>query len=178
MSSRDPPTCPGSPPKAPWLIDDAESELLSRLRAARRRLVMIRRIGWPQREMVANLQRDASQWMSPAVREYLRDTHDHIAQVVELADASRDLATALADELLSLVGQKTNEIMKVLTLMASIFIPLTLIAGIYGMNFDNMPELHNPRGYFAALGVMAATAAGMVVYFMRRGWIGRPKRRR
>lgn len=159
------------------LIDEAESELLSRLRAARRQLVMIRRIGWPQREMVANLQREPSPWVSPAAREYLRDTHDHIAQIVELADASRDLATALADELLSLVGQKTNEIMKVLTLMASIFIPLTFIAGIYGMNFDYMPELHEPRGYFAALSVMVGVALGMVVYFMRRGWIGRPRRR-
>ena len=159
------------------LLDDTEAELLSRLRAARRQLVLIRRIGWPQREMVANLQREPTTWVGTSAREYLRDTHDHIAQIVELADASRDLAAALADELLSLVGQKTNEIMKVLTLMASIFIPLTFIAGIYGMNFENMPELQAPSGYFTALGVMAAVASGMVVYFMRRGWIGQPRRR-
>jgi len=158
------------------LLEDRESEVLSRLRAARRRVVLVRRIGWPQREMVASLQRDPSPWMSPAAREYLRDTHDHIAQIVELADASRDLAGALSDELLSLVGQKTNEIMKVLTLMASIFIPLTFIAGIYGMNFENMPELHARRGYFTVLGLMALVAAGMVVFFYRRGWMGRPRR--
>lgn len=74
--------------------------------------------------------------------------------------------------------QKTNEIMKVLTLMASIFIPLTFIAGIYGMNFDNMPELHAPRGYFGALAAMVMVAAAMIIYFRRRGWLGRPPRRR
>lgn len=159
------------------LLDDAESELLNRLRRARRRVVMLRRIGQPQREMVGNLQRDPSPWFSPTTREYLRDTHDHIAQIVELIDASRDMASALADELLSLVGQKTNEIMKVLTLMASIFIPLTFIAGIYGMNFENMPELRAPRGYFGALTAMSLVALGMIIYFKRRGWIGRPSRR-
>ncbi|MEZ5284346.1 MAG: magnesium/cobalt transporter CorA [Vicinamibacterales bacterium] len=160
------------------LLEDAESDVLARLRTVRRRLVLVRRIGAPQREMVASLQRDPSQWVSPQVREYLRDTQDHISQIVELIEASREMATALADELLSLVGQKTNEIMKVLTLMASIFIPLTFIAGIYGMNFENMPELHEPRGYFFVLAVMAVVAGGMLWYFYRRGWMGRPPRSR
>jgi magnesium transporter len=158
------------------LLDDAESAVLARLRHTRRQLVLVRRIGWPQREMVASLMRDPSPWLAPATRDYLRDTHDHIAQVVELVDASRELATALSDELLSLVGQRANEIMKVLTLMASIFIPLTFIAGIYGMNFENMPELHARRGYFFVLGLMLAVAAGMLWYFRRRGWIGRTRR--
>ncbi|MGE3277708.1 MAG: magnesium/cobalt transporter CorA [Vicinamibacterales bacterium] len=160
------------------LLEDEASAVLARLRVARRRLVMLRRIAWPQREMVGSLLRDPSPWISTDVRHYLRDTLDHIAQISELVDASRELAGALSDELLSLVGQKTNEIMKVLTLMASIFIPLTFIAGIYGMNFENMPELHDPRGYFGVLALMAAVAAGMIVYFVRRGWMGSPRRRR
>jgi len=83
------------------------------------------------------------------------------------------VATALSAELLSMIAQRTNETMKVLTLMASLFIPLTFIAGVYGMNFENMPELHARAGYFAVLGVMAVLATGMLFYFRRRGWLGR-----
>lgn len=159
------------------LLDESEAAVLARLRVVRRRLVLVRRIGWPQREMVANLLRESSPWVSADVRTYLRDTLDHISQIVELVDASRELAGALADELLSIVGQKTNEIMKVLTLMASIFIPLSFIAGVYGMNFEDMPELHAPRAYYFVLALMASVAGGMLTYFYRRGWIRGPKRR-
>ncbi|MEW6322955.1 MAG: magnesium/cobalt transporter CorA [Acidobacteriota bacterium] len=158
------------------LLEEAESETLARLGRARRRLVMVRRIAAPQREMVNALQTDDTPFVTPPVRAFLRDTYDHIAQVTELLDSLKDTAAGLSDELLSLVGQKTNEIMKVLTLMASIFIPLTFIAGIYGMNFEHMPELHYPGGYYLVLTVMAIVAAGMVGYFYRRGWMGRRRR--
>ena len=155
------------------LIDAKEQESLSRLREARRQIVMARRIAGPQREMVLALQRDTTPYVTPQVHEYLRDTGDHISQVAELLDASRDVAAALAAELLSMIAQRTNETMKVLTLMASIFIPLTFIAGIYGMNFDNIPELHMPGAYPTVLGLMGIVAAGMLVYFYRKGWLGR-----
>lgn len=155
------------------LLEDREEAILAELRRVRRELVMVRRIAWPQRDMVAALQREPSDHLAPATRDYLRDTFDHIAQMAELLDASRDTATALANELLSMIGQRTNDIMKVLTLMASLFIPLTFVAGIYGMNFENMPELHSRNGYFMVLGAMGVMAAGMLYYFRRRGWLGR-----
>ncbi len=95
-----------------------------------------------------------------------------MAQIVELIDSSREMASDLADAYLSNVAHRTNEIMKVLTLMASIFIPLTFVAGIYGMNFGHMPELHSRNGYFVVWGVMIFLATCMVIYFKRRGWIG------
>ena len=106
---------------------------------------------------------------------YLRDTHDHIAQIVELIDSAREMASDVADAYLSNVSHRTNEIMKVLTLMASIFIPLTFLAGIYGMNFEYMPELSARSGYFLILSVMVTLAIAMTVYFRRRGWIGSPR---
>lgn len=160
------------------MADDPGAEMLSTLRSIRSELVVLRRVGWPQREMVNTLLREPSPFVTPAVQGYLRDTHDHISQIVELVDSSRELATALSDEFLSAVGHRSNEIMKVLTLMASVFIPLTFIAGIYGMNFEYMPELRQRFGYFLALGMMIVVAAAMIVYFWRRGWIGRGPRRR
>ena len=159
------------------LFEGGDSDVLATLRQIRSRLVLLRRIGWPQREMVNALLREQSPYVSPAVQTYLRDTYDHIAQIVELADSSRDLASTLSDEFLSTVGQRTNEIMKVLTLMASVFIPLTFIAGIYGMNFEYMPELRSRIGYFVVLSIMLAIALGMLVYFWRRGWMGGRRRR-
>jgi magnesium transporter len=154
------------------LLDEPEESSLTRLRQVRRRLGMLRRIALPQREMVSALQRESSPYVGPQVREFLRDTGDHIAQIAELVDASRESAAVLSEESMSMIAQKTNEVMKVLTLMASLFIPLTFIAGIYGMNFDDMPELHSSWGYSAVLSLMLLLAAAMLFYFRRRGWLG------
>jgi len=116
--------------------------------------------------------REGSPYFNDQEKVYLRDTYDHMAQIVELIDSSREMASDLADAYLSNVAHRTNEIMKVLTLMASIFIPLTFVAGIYGMNFEHMPELHSRNGYFVVWGVMIFLATCMVIYFKRRGWIG------
>jgi magnesium transporter len=97
---------------------------------------------------------------------------------MEAVDSSREMTSGLVDIYLSNVSQRTNEVMKVLTLMASIFIPLTFIAGIYGMNFEFMPELHSRLGYPLALGAMVSVAVGMIVFFQRRGWLGSRRRRR
>ncbi len=152
-------------------------EVLERIHHNRRRLVVLRRIGRPQREAVRELAALESPFVSAEVRIYLRDTLDHVSQVIELTDSSHEMSVGLMEIYLSNVGQRTNEIMKVLTLMASIFIPLSFIASVYGMNFDHMPELHESWGYPFALATMTSVAAGMLFFFRRRGWIGRKRAR-
>jgi magnesium transporter len=156
------------------IVENPHPEVLARIHAYRRQLVVLRRVGWPQREALNAMLRERSPYFSEEAKVFLRDTHDHIAQIVELIDSAREMASDLADAFLSNVSHRTNEIMKVLTLMASIFIPLTFVAGIYGMNFENMPELATRNGYFVSLSVMVTLAVGMTAYFKRRGWIGMP----
>lgn len=156
------------------VVENPHPEVLARIHGMRRQLVVLRRVGWPQREAISAMLRDQSPFFSDRVKVFLRDTHDHIAQIVELIDSSREMASDLAEAYLSNVSHRTNEIMKVLTLMASIFIPLTFVAGIYGMNFENMPELHSRNGYFTVLAVMAILGVGMTLFFRRKGWIGMP----
>lgn len=147
---------------------------LNRLNRVKGLLLGLRRGIWPQREALNRLLRDGSRFISADVRVYLRDTYDHAAQVVDVVDSHRELVAGLLNTYLSALGNRTNEVMKLLTIMASIFIPLTFLAGIYGMNFEAMPELRSPWGYPALLGVMALTAGGMLFHFRRRGWLGDP----
>ena len=154
------------------VLENPHPEVLSRIRGLRRQLAVLRRVGWPQREALNAMLREGSPYFNDQEKVYLRDTFDHMAQIVELIDSSREMASDPADAYLSNVAHRTNEIMKVLTLMASIFIPLTFVAGIYGMNFEHMPELHSRNGYFVVWGVMIFLATCMVIYFKRRGWIG------
>jgi magnesium transporter len=152
--------------------EDPGHDTLTRLHEIRRNLVIIRRVGWPQREALRHIIHENSPFISAEAQVFLRHAEQHITQIMEAVDSSREMTNGLVDIYLSNVSQRTNEVMKVLTLMASIFIPLTFIAGIYGMNFESMPELHNPLGYPLALGLMAAVAGGMIYFFWRRGWLG------
>jgi magnesium transporter len=161
----------------------ADLEVLEEIHEHRRRLVVLRRIGRPQREAIRDLAYVESPFVPPEVRTFLRDTCDHVSQVIELADSAHEMATGLTEIYLSNVGQRTNEIMKVLTLVGSVFIPLSFVAGVYGMNFDEIPGIHQPWGYPLTLAGMAGVAAAMLLYFRRRGWLGgalraRPRRRR
>jgi magnesium transporter len=162
------------------ITEDPGHEVLQEIHRIRRQLVIMRRVSWPQREAINALVRERTPYVSDDVRTYLRDTYDHIAQITELVDSTREMAVGLSEIYLSNVSHKTNEVMKVLTLMASIFIPLTFIAGVYGMNFEYMPELGRHDAYYLVLVVMIVIAMGMVGYFRRRGWIGagRAKRKR
>jgi magnesium transporter len=153
------------------ITNDPNPEILARIHRARRDLTLIRRVGWPQRECIHALLRDPSPFVSDTTRGFLRDTYSHVAQVMEAVDAARELALAVSETYLSNVSHRTNEIMKVLTLMASIFIPLSFIAGVYGMNFENMPELHREWGYPAVVIIMLSVASGMLLFFYRKGWI-------
>ena len=103
---------------------------------------------------------------------FYRDVYDHLVRVVDLADSYRDLISGSLEAYLSVVSNRLNEIMKVLTIFSAVMLPLTFIAGVYGMNFENMPELHSRYGYYGAWGLMIAVAIGMLLFFKRRGWIG------
>lgn len=160
------------------ITQDPRQDLLAPLHEVRRALAVIRRVGTPQKEAIAAMLRDPSPVITDQVRSYLRDTLDHAAQVMDRVESAREAAVSLAELYLSQVSFRSNEIMKVLTLMSSMFIPLTFIAGIYGMNFESMPELHRPWAYPLVLGVMVIVAVGMALYFRRRGWIGSSRNRR
>jgi magnesium transporter len=147
-------------------------QALERIHRARRRLVTLRRAIWPLREELASLSRDDTGAFSRPVRVYVRDTYDHAVQAVDVVETYRELTGSLMDVYLSSVSQRTNEVMKVLTVVSSIFIPLTFIVGIYGMNFDWMPELRVWWGYPAVWAVMIAVAGGLLATFKSRGWLG------
>lgn len=150
----------------------AQKSNLRRIYHAKRQLLELRRAVWPQREAVSSLIRDENPLVSAQVRIYLRDCYDHAVQVIDVTETFRELASNLMDIYLSAVSQRTNEVMKVLTIVGSIFIPLTFLAGIYGMNFQHMPELATPWAYPALLLLMLAVAIGMLFFFWRRGWLG------
>lgn len=156
------------------VIASPNPELLRQLNGTKNQLVNLRRAIWPQREAVNELVRGDHQAVTEEVRIYLRDTHDHCVQACEVAEMYREMVTGLMSIYLSSIANRTNDVMKVLTIMASIFIPLTFLAGIYGMNFEHMPELHVRWAYPAIWVTMLGTAGGMVTYFWRKGWIGRP----
>jgi len=149
-----------------------------RIHAVKRELLTVRRAVWPQRDLVNALLRDGSPHVTAETRLFLRDTYDHVVQVMDMVETFREIAGGLMDLYLSGVSNRMNEIMKVLTVISTIFLPMTFIAGLYGMNFDtnashmNMPELKWRYGYVFALGLMAASAIGLLVFYIRRGWIG------
>lgn len=150
---------------------DPKREDLEAIRRLKRELLFMRKSVWPLREVLAGIQRDESRLFGDAVRPYLRDVYDHTIQIIDTVETFRDMVSGLMDVYLSSVSNRMNEVMKVLTIIATIFIPLSFIAGIYGMNFDFMPELEWKFGYFGALGLMLAVGVGMLFYFRRKRWL-------
>jgi magnesium transporter len=134
-------------------------------------MFVVRRAVWPLRELSNALVRTESTLIDEGTQIFLRDVYDHTVQVVDAAETLREVVAGLMDLYLSSVSNRMNEIMKVLTIMASIFIPLTFLAGIYGMNFQNMPELGLPWAYPSILGIMAAMALGLLIFFKKKGWL-------
>jgi magnesium transporter len=145
-------------------------QTLEKIYEVRRELLALRRSIWPQRNALNTLIRGESDLISPSAQIYLRDCYDHTIQVMDMVETYRELASGLMDVYLSSVSNKMNEVMKLLTVISTIFIPLTFIAGVYGMNFQYMPELQRKWGYFACWGVMVAIAMGLCIFFWRRGW--------
>lgn len=153
------------------VIERPQDDSLAKIHRIQRQLVVLRRIGAPQREAIATMLRDHSPFLSEAVRVFLRDTYDHVAQIMEAVDSTREMGISLVNLHLSNVSQRTNEVMKTLTLVASIFIPLSFVAGIYGMSFPDIPGIEMPGVFVRVAGAMAAIAVGMVWWFRRRGWL-------
>jgi len=160
------------------VLESATPKLLERLNDIKRDLIGLRRVMWPQREALNQLVRDASTLFTDETRLFLRDTYDHCIQLVEVTESQRELINGLQNTYLSMVSNRMNEVMKVLTIMASIFIPLTFLAGLYGMNLMNMPEMTFPWSYPILLCVMAVLAIGMVFFFRHKGWLGSSRKDR
>jgi magnesium transporter len=151
-------------------IDDPSPIVLVQMQRMRHQLLTLRRAVWPMREEVTVLQRDESQLVTAETRLFLRDVYDHAVQALEIVESLRETAVSVMEVYLSVQNQRLNEVMKFLTVIATIFIPLTTIASVYGMNFKHMPELEWRYGYAWALGLMLASALGMIGYFKHRGW--------
>lgn len=160
------------------VIAHPDSQSVGDIHLMKHELLAMRRAIWPHREMVNALMRHDSPLIGESVHPYLRDCYDHAVQLMEIVETYREIASGLLDVYLSSLSNRMNEIMKVLTIIATIFIPLSFIAGVYGMNFDagaspwNMPELGWRYGYPAVLGGMALVGFGLLYWFRRRGWIG------
>ncbi len=146
------------------------SKMVSEIHALKRELLGLRRMIWPVRDAIASMLREhrVSQDLEP----YWRDCHDHSMQLVEIVEACRELAQSALESYNSYSGQRLNEVMKVLTMIATVFIPLSFIAGVYGMNFDDIPGLHSNWGFVACMVLMVGVAVAMFFVFMRKGWIG------
>ena len=158
------------------LAEDAEIDIVSQVQDLRRDLQILRHAMWPLREAIQALLHDESGAFEPATRLYLRDCADHVAQIVELLESDREVASGLMDIYLSVTSNRMNEVMKVLTMIATIFIPLSFLTGLYGMNFDtgspyNMPELGWRYGYPALLALMFGIALALVGYFRHKRWL-------
>jgi magnesium transporter len=153
------------------LMGRPSSEILRAIEILKRELILLRKAIWPLREMVGNLSRSDSLLIREPSILYFRDISDHTVQVIDTIETYRDMLSGMLDIYLSSISNRMNEVMKVLTVIATIFMPLTFLAGIYGMNFKHMPELEWPWGYFALWGVMMVIAVVMLVYFRRRKWL-------
>ena len=159
------------------LLEQPEKDALGRVHAIKKDLMEFRRATWPLREVITGFERQDIGLVGDQARLFLRDCYDHTVQLMDIVETYRDMAGALTDLYLSSVSNRMNEVMKVLTVIASIFIPLTFLAGIYGMNFDpdaspwNMPELNWRWGYPVFWGVILALGGGMIWLFRRRKWL-------
>jgi magnesium transporter len=153
------------------VLQHPTSDTMHRIHNLRQEMLVVRRAVWPLRDLANGLVRTESNLVQEDTAVFLRDVYDHTVQVIDMAETLRDVVSGLMDLYMSSVSNRMNEIMKVLTIMASLFIPLTFLAGIYGMNFENMPELGWPWAYPALLLVMAGMALGLMVYFKRKDWL-------
>ena len=155
------------------VIDRPTRALLSELACLKGDLIAIRRDIWPQREALHGLMRGDVGSISPEVQPYLRDVHDHCVQVAEVLEVYREIAASVMNLYMTSIANRTNEVMKVLTVVSTIFIPLTFLVGLYGMNFQHMPEYEWRWAYPVLLLLMLAGSVAMVIAFRRKGWLGR-----
>jgi len=160
------------------VLKQPSESTLGKIHQIKRELLVLRRVIWPQRDVLNILIRDGHPLINDRVLRYLKDCYDHTVQIIDTIEIYRELASGLMDVYLSAVSNKMNEVMKLLAVISTVFIPLTFVAGIYGMNFNtdaspwNMPELDWYWGYPLCLAIMIAIASGLIAYFWRLGWLG------
>ena len=153
------------------LVSNPDRETLHQIHVMKREMIYLRKSVWPLREVISGLERTESELIKDSTGIFLRDVYDHTIQVIDTVETYRDMLSGMLDIYLSSLSNRMNEVMKVLTIIATIFIPLTFIAGVYGMNFKFMPELEWRWGYFLVLAVMLALGVLMVILFKRRRWL-------
>ncbi|MFN9871566.1 MAG: magnesium/cobalt transporter CorA [Cyanobacteriota bacterium] len=153
------------------VLNDTDQVEIQEIHRFKRGLLALRRAVWPMREVVGAIAKSESDLIRADSRVFWRDLYDHTVQVIDMVETSRDTLASLHDTYLSSLSNRMNEVMKTLTIISTIFIPLTFIAGVYGMNFQYMPELTWRMGYFTVLAVMLVIALLLVVWFRRRGWL-------
>jgi magnesium transporter len=153
------------------VVENPKPQTLRAIHALKRDLLFLRRAVWPLREVMNNLSRADSPLLQPTTRVFFRDVYDHVVQIVDTIETLREMVSSMLEVYLSSVSYRLNAVMKVLTIITTIFMPLTFIVGVYGMNFEHMPELQWPWGYPVVLGTMAAIALAMVGLFKRKKWI-------
>lgn len=159
------------------VLEDNDPSLIERIHYLKRQLIDLRKTIWPLREVIANLQRSESLLVSKPIGRFLGDLHDHVMQTIDALETYREMTSSILDIYLTMMSNRMNEVMKVLTIIATIFIPLSFLAGVYGMNFDtsispfNMPELENPYGYIMFWSLAVAIGVGLLIFFRRKRWI-------
>lgn len=153
------------------LVTDPDKTTVEEIHNLKREMIFVRKAVWPMRELVNNMERCENELIKESTDIYLRDVHDHTIRVIDTIETYRDLLSGMMDVYLSSVSNKMNEVMKILTIITTIFVPVTFIAGVYGMNFDYMPELHSKWGYPAVWLVMLLIIALLVTYFKRKKWL-------
>lgn len=156
-------------------LQGPDDSILEEVLNVKRGVLRLRRITAKQREIIKRMSQGEFALIPPPLLPFFRDVHDHLVRVYDMAENYRDLIGSTLDAYLSVISNRMNEVMKLLTLFSAVLLPMTLIAGIYGMNFDNIPETHLPYGYALALTAMFLVGGGMLYFFYRRGWIGNRK---
>lgn len=146
-------------------------DTLQKMHHIKREIILLRKAIWPIREVISNFRRMESPLIQDATKLYIQDVYDHTIQAIDTIESFRDVTSGMMDIYLSNLSQRMNEVMKVLTIVATIFVPLTFIASLYGMNFKNIPELNWEWGYYVALGMMVLIFLMMLIYFKRKKWI-------
>lgn len=161
-----------------FTLKSPSNSILEQIMDLKRGVLRLRRISAKQREVLLRMSRGEFPLIDQQMLPFYRDVHDHIVRVTDLAESYRDLISGSLEAYLSVVSNRMNEIMKVLTIFSAIMLPLTFIAGVYGMNFEYMPELHSRYGYYTVWAIMVTVAIGMLGLFWKRGWIGSSERRK
>lgn len=154
----------------------ATPDIVIKIRQVKRDLINIRSSIWPMREVINSMEREAPELLTDATKLFLRDAYDHTIQIVDIVESYRDVLSEMFNIYLSVKADNTNEVMKILTIFATIFIPLTFAVGIYGMNFEFMPELKWKYSYFILHGIMIIISLAMLRFFRKRGWLGGKKK--